>query len=855
MRNAVLIPAMKYCFFGRTVFFAVIISACAGVFAGTGKPPRDLRDILRQAAANGQKSVSIEGKYAIDRPLEFDSSFSGMTIDGGGKCVISGGRVVKGWTRDGKFLKAKVDFPKIEALFVNGRRANVAQGNISHFYSQAGDDINAVVVRNGDLGGLEAFPADRLSGAYFDCYAVWINIKCPIVRIEKNPDGETSTVFIKNPGDSLFKRDKNPRFRISNAFAVLDEPGEFCFEQSSKTLWYFPRSGEDASNITAVYPVISRLVRAAGESPEQPLANFTIKGVVFEHAGHLPKDARSCYASQAAFNIGGAVFFENVKNLAFKDNVVRHTNTYGLEIRSGAVGAAVLKNEFFDNGAGGIRVGDSPKNIRKGLPDTKNIEVADNIVYSYGRYDKAGVGIIYFDVGNIKVDHNTVFDGYYSGISGGWTWGYAPTKTIGNSITNNRIFNIGYGLLCDMGGIYTLGSHKNSVISGNEISGVRRHRYGGWGIYNDEGSADFIVENNYAHHNSEDGYHQHYGLNNVVRNNIFAYGDVSQIALSRLGVKYPDELVFERNVVMYRSPARLFRNAEVITRLNGKFDSNLYWNDVGKVEFFGMELGEWRRKYGQDKSSVLENPEFKDGAFGSDAYKKIGFKPFSTKGAGVRGKMKRRLKNILENYEYPPTVRVPIKPEWTVAFKEDLSGTMLGGRPPLAKIDSANGGFDVSVLEDKSGRFVRYVDSFRKSKPYMPTSYYNVSLAAGKRGRLSFEIRVGKSSTFFVECRGDTGFPGPMLNVVKGKIVDGKRTVALPLGKWLGVEIVFKQGADKSYSLRVCDGKTPVFNAEKLEYGAAPMSSFGDIVVAQTSNEDNAYFDIRNMDFGEASPK
>ena len=94
-----------------------------------------------------------------------------------------------------------------------------------------------------------------------------------------------------------------------------------------------------------------------------------------------------------------------------------------------------------------------------------------------------------------------------------------------------------------------------------------------------------------------------------------------------------------------------------------------------------------------------------------------------------------------------------------------------------------------------------------------------------------------------------------MLNVVKGKIVDGKRTVALPLGKWLGVEIVFKQGADKSYSLRVCDGKTPVFNAEKLEYGAAPMSSFGDIVVAQTSNEDNAYFDIRNMDFGEASPK
>jgi hypothetical protein len=53
-------------------------------------------------------------------------------------------------------------------------------------------------------------------------------------------------------------------------------------------------------------------------------------------------------------------------------------------------------------------------------------------------------------------------------------------------------------------------------------SNVTTFNYGGWGYYTDQASRFVRIENNIAHHTKSAGFHQHYGLDNVIINNIFA---------------------------------------------------------------------------------------------------------------------------------------------------------------------------------------------------------------------------------------------------------------------------------------------------------------------------------------------
>jgi hypothetical protein len=445
---------------------------------------------------------------------------------------------------------------------------------------------------------------------------------------------------------------------------------------------------------------------------------------------------------------------------------------------------------------------------------TGAVTVDDCIIRGFGRWFPGAIGLWIGQSSDNTVTHNDIADGFYTTVSVGWSWGYNPTTCKRNIIEFNRLHHLGRNVLSDMGGVYTLGLSEGTSVSHNVIHDVDSYKKsgaGGWGLYNDEGSTGILLEGNLVWNTTTGSYHQHYGRENVVRNNILAFSRHGQIVRSRI----EDHLSFtiEKNIVVWNGGPLLAGHWS--DHKNFRMDSNLYYDVSGTpVEFpGGLSLQEWRKATGQDEHSRIADPKFKDAANHDFRLEPdspalaMGFRPFDASRAGVRGEGAWRAE---ADAPLPASTPAPSPPPLEVredfeavapsekGYSPDFATLSHGGRPEL-----------VAVTEETAAsgrRSLKVADAAGLKNGFDPHFYYSPHYESGL-ATCSFAIRLEPGAVFYHEWR-DASSPykvGPSLWFRDGKLFVGNRPVAdVPAKAWSRVTVRSNLDADRpTWSLTV----------------------------------------------------
>lgn len=627
--------------------------------AHTDGPFRTLaraRDAVRELKAAGPLRTPVKviirgGTYQLDGPLIFTPQDSGTESDPiiyeaypGETPVLSGGQMITGWRRTaGAELSSPAknhlwvaDVPAAKdgwyfhQLFIDGKRMSRARTPNQGFYYVDGQISDTTPARFkfhdhdirpewGREGDVEVVALQN-----------WAELRVPI----KSVDDLSHTVTLAGRRQPYAETDA--RYWIENAPDALDAPGEWYLDRRSARVYFYPYPGEDMSTVRVVASRLMRLIRFEGDAAQGRFVSYIeFRGLTFSYTDWtLPPEG---YADlQAAVDVPAAVAGEGARFCTIEKCRFIHLGGYAVSFAKGSQNDRIARSEMTDLGAGGVKIGDRKIPVGE-QNETRDNAVTDNHIHNIGSVYPAAVGVwIGQSSGNV-VAHNEINDTYYTAISVGWTWGYGPTAAKDNLIEFNSLHDIGRGMLSDMGCIYTLGVQPGTVERNNICHDVSRYKYGGWGIYTDEGSSHILVENNIVYRCEDGGFHQHYGEANVVRNNIFALGDTAQLRRTR--EENHLSFTFTHNIVYWKDGELLDGKWD---DNNFRFENNLYYSVAGgPVEFAKWSFREWQGR-GQDVGSLIANPLLvnpEQGDFSLEAGSpalKIGFMPIDVSTVGPR---------------------------------------------------------------------------------------------------------------------------------------------------------------------------------------------------------------------------
>ncbi len=777
-------------------------------FATLDKARLAVRTLKTLIKRRGPIVVAVRGgTYFLKEPLVFMPEDGGSDSNpviyqafGNEKPLISGGQIVSNWRVAGNQWQA--DLPEavggkwsFTRLYVDGQsryRPRLPKRSSEQGYYFVRGELEPTTP-NKDKG-FDRFvfaPGDfksdwhNLGDVEMLGMQIWSMARLRVASVdEKAGIANFTGTTMGTPPYQKFPR--GGRYLIENVKEAM-EAGNFYLDSQSGTLSYWPQKGEKPTQIIA--PRLNRLVEFKGDvAARNWVQNITLRGLHFAHSNWQTPPQGYVFV-QAEVPLGAAISATGARHLTIENCAVSQTGEYAIALNQGCKNNQILNCELTDLSAGGVKIGET--SAFDDDEDVASHNIVRNCLIAHGgRLHPAAIGVWIGHSPFNKIEHNEIFDFYYTGISPGWSWGYNKSLSHDNEIAYNHIHQIGQGVLSDMGGIYTLGAGGGNHLHHNLIHDVDSFSYGGWGIYFDEGTSKILAENNVVYRTKSAGFHQHYGGDNIVRNNIFAFGREAQLMRTRPEPEH-FTLDIQRNIVLYEDAPLLGSNW---SGDNFKFDSNLYWQ-MGKTVTFpgGLSLQQWQAK-GQDKNSLVADPLFVDVA--KDDYRlkpdspalRLGFKPIDISTAG-RLNAKPYKGTLPRQFPPPP----PPQPPLPISANFDLQG--VGSKVLDAETyeDNPKGTARISDEMAHSGKHsLKFTDAPGGQFSYNPHVYWQPHYKSGTYQE-TFWLRLEKGAIVSHEWR-DNGNPyrvGPSIYIEADGTLKSGQTILekLPQNQWIQFSI------------------------------------------------------------------
>jgi hypothetical protein len=753
------------------------------------------------------------GVYTLASSLVFDERDSGRpanpvvyAAERPGTVVISGGVALLPAQATGANVTLRlppatsVDWSGAHQLFVDGRRATLArQPNEGQYWfvqeadstgdAGKGGAVNAFRTAREATAWINALGEQDRRGAVVNLYHAWTTGRHRLAgampdRIALDPA----------PRWAFLRFGRSQRFFVENVAAALDAPGEWFGEADKVT--FMPQPDQRGRSVGAVLPVLDKLIVMRGNQSTGALVeHLELRGLDLEHTRYATP-ASGYTDNQAASTIGAAIEVDRARDIVIDDCRLRHLGTYGIWLRSKVRDSILSNNILTDLGAGGIRVGMTSQ-AADDPSQTGAITVTGNVVTVTGRVFPGAVGIWLGQTWDNRIVQNLVANTSYSGVSVGWRWGYGGATSGRNTIASNALFNIGQGGLSDMGGIYMLGEAPGTVVRGNLIREVRAYaeygpdgRAGGWGIYQDEGTSDTVVEGNVVVGTDSGGYHLHYGRRNVVRGNLLALGEQSEIRVTKTEPTQT-RLFVSGNLLIPDASQPFYGFA---TPPDVQFEANVVSSATGATQVPidlmkckpGCEQRPLRLKAGS-LPKAIEVEGLTDGM--PTAWRA------ALSGAGPA------VSELYADKAVEGRVRsVQVAP--TEAIHVDIAGTAIGDRPVGLNFRPKDDAAAIRVVEDRTApagnRCLKFEDSDRFSQRFEPFAFATLGRTEGRwASRLS--LWIDERAEFIHEWRDDSKpyKAGPsMVITAKGVLVNNKLVAPVRPRTWTTYTVTAALGRD-----------------------------------------------------------
>ncbi|HZP64081.1 MAG TPA: right-handed parallel beta-helix repeat-containing protein [Terriglobales bacterium] len=675
-----------------------------GPFATLDRARRAVRGM-----PGGKHTVMVRGgTYFLSAPLSFSAADSGSAavpvVYQAYPCetpIISGGKPVGSWTNiSGNVWTARVTgYQNFEGLFYNGQRRYRPRTTPNTFLYNAGpvytstSSTNCSVQVNGQYECFDRFyfNGNDVASNYHSLALGDVEIldfeNWTMSRMRlKSVDAASHIAYLtgattQDAHHSGFM--SGHRYLIENVKEALTQPGQWYLDRCANppactsstgtwTLTYLAQAGENPSTAQIIVPQQVQLVIANN------LQHVTFRGLTFSHDNWL-SPAAGLGDFQGSPGVSAALSFTNSSNIVFESVTIDHTQGWGVEFVSTAKGTStsnqVINSALYDLGGGGIRIGRimMSRDTDANVPQYNLIQ--NNLIAGGGRVTPSGIGTGIW-VGNSHhntVTHNEIYDFYTGAIQIGFKLNISTG--VGNAhdnlVSHNLLYNLGQGVTSDMGGIYfatsaTIGNQVlNNVIHDVTHNWQDAEGYGAHGIYFDQGTSNVVARNNLVYRTSGAAFFQNmsdvvtdtFPTNNVVDNNIFAFGNKT----IQRGGDNPASFSFTHNIVYYDvaqlqggkwSCSDVGKTGQPVpcsTRFY--LDYNTYWNVSGSLMFITTDpstyvvtrhnFSEWQNM-GEDMHSVIQDPLFANPNYPNDDFTvqasstafSRGFVPFSYSQAG-----------------------------------------------------------------------------------------------------------------------------------------------------------------------------------------------------------------------------